>query len=416
MPKRKRLWKIIWMSTLNVLVMSFIAYYWLSLPRTFGDEAFFIKWSSLVKKSLFGIDEKPRPEEVLFVDVSGSKTTIANDDQDLSFFKPQELERSFHRKVITDRQDLTAFFQLLNQHRQDIRFVLCDILFEDTTAYDHQLQQAIEELGEKVLGVSHLEEGRRYVQPVIDIPNAAATYQSTDDLFLKFPLLLEDSIKTVPLVMYEKTNKVLFQKWGPFYFINRQLSLPSPIVDFKVRLSDFEAGSTLQEANFAKIPMGTILESALFMDSLSMADYFKGKIILIGDFETDLHNTPFGSTPGSLLIYNAYLSLTHQQYEISFWWILFLFISFFILSYRIFAEVKVKKPVWLVSLFKTKFGRYILNALDEMALLIAITLLSYFLFNIHINILILFIYLKVVEWIWKNIDHHTSSDSAIDSV
>ena len=29
----------------NVIVMLLLALYWLSLPRTFGDEAFFIKWT-----------------------------------------------------------------------------------------------------------------------------------------------------------------------------------------------------------------------------------------------------------------------------------------------------------------------------------------------------------------------------------
>jgi hypothetical protein len=395
--------------------MLFLAYYWLSLPRTFGDEAFFIKWSSLVKKSLLGIDEKPAPEEVLFVDVSGSKTTIANDEQDLSFFQPHEVERPFHRKVITDRQDLADLFHLLNQNKQDIKFVLCDILFEDTTAYDRKLQQEIEGLEQKILGVSHLQEGKRYMQPLIEMPNASATYRSADGLFLKFPLILEDSIKTAPLVMHEKIDGARFNKRGAFYFINQHLSLPLPIVDFKVRQSDFETSSDLQESNYAKIPMGTILESSLFMDSLSLADYFKGKIILIGDFETDIHSTPFGETPGLLLIYNAYLTLTHQQYVISFWWILFLFISFFILSYRIFADVKVRKPVWLVNIFQTRAGKYILNALDEMALLIVVTLGSYFLFNIHINILILFIYLKVAEWIWKRFFPAVPSGSLLES-
>lgn len=415
MSERKRQWRLIWISTLNVLVMLFIAYYWLSLPRTFGDEAFFIKWSSLIKKSLFGIDEKPRPDEVLFVDVSGSKTTIADTQQDLSFFQPDELERPFHRKVITDRRDLAEFFRLLNQYQEGIKFILCDILFEDTTVFDHQLQREIAGLDRKILGVSHLEKGARYIQPVIDMPYASATYRATNGLFLKFPLLLEDSIKTIPLVMHEKIDNAPFRKRGPFYTINRDLSLPSPIVDFKVRQSDFDAGRDLQESNYATIPMGAILESSLFMDSLSMSDYFNNKIILIGDFKSDMHTTPFGQMPGLLLIYNAYLTLAFGQYVISFWWILFLFISFFILSYRIFADVKVMKPRWLASIFRTKVGKYILNALDEMVILIAITLMSYFLFNIHINILILFIYLKVVEWIWKRLGSRSSNNPNAES-
>lgn len=404
MSKRKNTWNIIGISLINVIVMFFIAYYWLSLPRTFGDEAFFIKWSSLVHKSLLGFDAKPSPNEVLFVDVSGSKTTIPDQDA-ISFYDPDSLDQPFQRKVITDRRELTSFFQLLNRYEKEIRFVLCDILFEDETKHDSLLQKEITVLGDKMLGVSHLEYGEHLIQPSIKMPSAAATYRSSGDVFLKFPLLVGDTLKTLPVVMHERINEVQMNKKGPFYSIDKKLSLPSPIVDFKVRNSDFKIGQDLEEENFNKIPMGLILELATFNHPDSLGDFFSNKIILIGDFKTDLHNTPFGETPGLLLIYNAYLTLLYGQNEISLWWILFLCLSFFILSYRIFAEVKVMKPGWLVDVFNSRMSKYILNALDEMVLLILITILSYFLFNIHINILILFIYLKVIEWFWKKFKH-----------
>jgi Ca2+/Na+ antiporter len=46
-------------------------------------------------------------------------------------------------------------------------------------------------------------------------------------------------------------------------------------------------------------------------------------------------------------------------------------------------------------------GHFILNALDEALILTVMTILSYFLFNIHINILILLVYIKSVEYLWK---------------
>lgn len=402
MSTRLRRWKLIRISCLNALIMLFVAYYWLSLPRTFGDEAFLIKWSSLIRKSLLGFDEKPAPKDVLFVDVSGSKTTVPDEEPDIqSFFSPGELETPYHRKVITDRKDLVAFFKILNKYQDDIQFVLCDILFEDSTAHDEALQKEIASLGNKILGVSHLQEGKNFIEPVISMPNASATYRSTSDLFLKFPLLIRDSIKTVPLVMYEKTKNARFSKSGPFYLINNQLSLPSPIVDFRIRYSEFRDGFLLSDTNYVKIPMATILESELFWDSTDMRKYFEDRIVLLGDFKTDVHNTSFGETPGLLILYNAYLTLVYRQHLISFWWILFLFISFFILTYRILADVKILNPSRLVKIFRSRMGKYILNSLDEMALLIFITLMSYLLFNIHINILILFIYLKVMEWVWK---------------
>lgn len=409
MPKkRKKTWKIIRISLVNVLVMLFLTYYWLSLPRTFGDEAFFIKWSSLVRKSLLGMDKKPNPEEVIFIDISGNKTTM-NDPEAISFLP----DAGYHRMVLTDRKELADLFDIMAKYKDDIRYVFCDVLFKDSTVNDSTLENAFLPFENKALTVSHLENRKNKITPVIDVPHALATYQAVNGLFLKFPLVLNDSLKTVPLKMYEMIHDKTFEKWGPFYFIDNKLSLPSPIVDYKVRLSDFRTGSSLKESNYAVYPLGTILESAAFMDEASLGSYFKGKIVLIGDLKTDMHETPFGKAPGLLLIYNAYLSLEAQQHEIRFLWILFLSISFFILSYRIFADIKVKRPKWLVRIFKTQVGQYILNALDEMGLLVTITLLSYFLFNIHINILIFFVYLKVVEWIWKKMTQTKKAPKAV---
>ena len=64
-----RIWAL---TTFNALVMLLIAFFWLRLPYTFGDEAFLIKWTALTKKSLLGIDPKPNPESVLFVDISSA--------------------------------------------------------------------------------------------------------------------------------------------------------------------------------------------------------------------------------------------------------------------------------------------------------------------------------------------------------
>jgi hypothetical protein len=36
---------------------------------------------------------------------------------------------------------------------------------------------------------------------------------------------------------------------------------------------------------------------------------FKGKTIIIGDFQDDNHQTVFGTVPGPMIVHNAYLTL-----------------------------------------------------------------------------------------------------------
>lgn len=125
--------KVIVFSMVNSLVMLLLALYWLSLPRTFGDEAFFIKWTSLVKKSLLGIDDKPNPDEVLYVDVSGSKKLVETLDP------LYEEYTGLQNRVITNRAHLADFLNYARSYGADIPLVIIDISFEAISPDDSLL-------------------------------------------------------------------------------------------------------------------------------------------------------------------------------------------------------------------------------------------------------------------------------------
>ncbi len=383
------------LSLLNAAAMLVFTFYWLHLPYTFGDEAFLIRWSALVKKSLLGIDPKPSPEDVLFVDVSGIKTTVEGENE---FGESSR----YHREVITDRADLAEFFELVSRFRDQVRLVLCDIRFPEATAQDSLLQRQIDALGEKLLGVSSLDEEGKHAAPALDLPYALAAYQSADEQFLKYPLYFGDSLKTVPLVLYEQLNGGRFREGGFFFHrLDGQLMLADPIIDFRVRNRDFQTGTDLGAAQFTVFNIGTLLEARTFMEPEDLLAFFSDKLVIVGDYQNDVHETPFGEIAGPLLIYNAYLTLRAQDNRVTLPWILFLLVSYYLLSYRVFAGFEISKPAWLVSWFQSKVGRLILHALDEFFLLTLITLLSYFFFHIHINILILLIFVKAVEFTWR---------------
>ncbi len=383
------------LSLLHAAAMLVFTFYWLQLPYTFGDEAFLIRWSSLVKKSLLGMDPKPSPEEVLLVDVSGIKTTIEGENE---FGEPSR----YHREVITDRADLAEFFELVNHYREKVRLVLCDIRFPEPTARDSLLQRQIDALGDKLLGVSSLDQEGNHVEPVLDLPHALAAYQSADEQFLKYPLYFGDSLKTAPLVLYEKLDGGRFRQGGFFFHrLDGQLMLADPIIDFRVRNRDFQTGTELGQAQFTVFNVGTLLEARAFMEPEDLLAFFDDKLVIIGDYQNDVHETPFGEMAGPLLIYNAYLTLRERDNRVTLPWILFLLVSYYLLSYRVFAGFEISKPAWLVNWFQSKVGRLILHALDEFFLLTLITLLSYFFFHIHINILILLIFVKAVEFTWR---------------
>jgi len=388
---KKRL-RLLLLSILHALLMLFLSYSWLSLPYTFGDESFLIKWSSLIKKSLLGIDRKPAADEFLFIDISGLRTTVATENE-FGEHSP------YYQEVITNRLHLAELLDMTQHYGADSRIVLLDVLLADRTPHDSILQCSVDALRQNLLSVSHLQGGEQLIRPVLDIPHALSTYRASQGIFLKYPLLLGDTLKTVPLVMAERLDDLDFRQQGGVHRLDGRLSFPSPIIDFKIRPSDFRTGQDTVQSVYTVYPAGFLLESTAYMDSSSLAAYFRDKIVVIGDFTYDLHDTPFGKMAGPIIICNAYLTLARGDNIISPLWVCFMVLGFSLVSYRIFIGQRVQYPIWTQRLFRSPLGRAILDSLDDFFILTAITLLSFFLFDIHVNILILLIYLQVIAYL-----------------
>jgi hypothetical protein len=361
-----------------------------------GDEAFLIKWSSLVKKKVLKLSQRPSPDDVLFVDVSGCKTILAGSNE---FGEPSP----YFRKVVTDRAVLAEFLSFARRYGSDMRLLLLDVLLADSTDADSLLKVQIDSLGDRMLGVSHFQEGKKIVLPAVDMPFALSTYKSTIFLFLKYQLMFRDSIKTVPLVMHERINHVSLQKRQGLFWLDHKPVLAYPIIDYKVLPTDFDVGHGTDDQHFTIYPIGSLLEAPAYMDEADLHALFRDKIVIIGDFQSDIHWTPFDNVPGPLLIYNAYLTLAGGDNVIRPGWLLLLLVGYFILTYRMIKQLKVEHPLWLVRLFESKAGQAVLNTLDEAFILIMITILSYLIFNIHINILILLFFVKIMEFVLNSI-------------
>lgn len=382
--------RILGFSVLNAFVMLVLTIYWLSLPRTFGDEAFFIKWTSLVKKSLLGVDQKPDPGSILYVDISGSKSLMEVPD-------PLYEERTgFQYSVITNRGDLALFLDYVKSYGANIPIVILDMVFEEQSKDDSLLQTAIDHCPFPIVGARRLLANGKLGNEAIHLPTGIATYLSTDNQFMKYPLFLEDTLASLPLVALKYASHHFFDRNWFWPRIDYHPSLVNPIVDFKIRPID------LRNKTYMIRSLGTLLfewESVwLEPDIRRILD---GKTIIIGDFKDDIHSTVFGSMPGPIIVHNALLTLANGESLIDWRWLVLLFALFFWMSWRIYKQERrgARSKWWHES--KTAFGKIIADSIDDTFFLIIGTILSYFLFNIHINILVLLIYLKIITYLLK---------------
>lgn len=377
-------------SLTNALVMLLLALFWLSLPRTFGDEAFLIKWTSLVKKTVLGIDPKPAAESFLYVDVSRSKTVIPAIDPLFEDYT------GFNHVAITDRAQLAEFLTYVRKYGDEIPLVLMDINFSKPSPDDELLQAAIDSLPFPKVAATTPAEFLDSVPAPINVPSGIAMYLSVDENFMKYPLFFNDTLPTLPLVALQQVEGVTFGDavWGKSFDGRRSLS--NPIIDFRVRPHDLDI-----DRRYSLFEMGSLLFQFTFWEEEDIRQLLSGKTIVLGDFHNDKHQTVFGTVPGPMIVHNALLTLQERETLIHLRWLLLLVSLFFWMSWRIWHEEQAGSRSWLWSRSQTALGKIVADSIDDTFFLILGTIASYLFFNIHINILILLIYLKVVAWVLR---------------
>jgi hypothetical protein len=361
-------------SFLHAFVLLILSLIWLHTPFTYGDEKFLIKWTSVVKRLVLQMDDDLPKDNFIFINLAYEKALIP-------------LEDNLGNEVITDRAALAKFFKILQKHPNLAKFTICDVFLQGKSQYDSLLSRNVKGIN-NIVFPTHPDSNNKPEKLEIPVPCAMANYKSADEEFVKFTFLLEDQYKTIPVFMYEKLqNRKFSHNWG-LYWDNGNPCLNSVIIDYKIRTDEvFQNG---------KYPVVNLSELMLMPEELIVKEFLKDRIIIMGDFVQDRHKTSFGIMPGSLILLNVYLSLIDGSHLISLGWLLFM-----IAAFSIYSRIIIFK--WEQPSEKNS-SKWFLNLLQSATLLSIISICSYFLFNIGIQVLFLTIYtgiLLFIKKLWK---------------
>jgi hypothetical protein len=162
------------------------------------------------------------------------------------------------------------------------------------------------------------------------------------------------------------------------------------------------------------------LNELLRLDPEYIHDFTKDKIIIVGDLDNrvDVHKTIYGDMLGPVILLNAFLALENSDNQITWYFILFLLGGYMLISYICFRQVDILEgwlfrwlPKWLaipgyVKEMMESFASYLLY----FGLL---SILSYMLFNFHLTIFLISIYMQVLEWIIKNIRRRVEQSETV---
>ncbi|MEY2903103.1 MAG: hypothetical protein RLY89_2209 [Bacteroidota bacterium] len=342
---------------------------WLNSSFTYGDEKLLVQWSSIFKRVVLKMDEEPPKKDYLFINLAYDKALIPR-------------EEGTGKDIITDRQLLADFFQVLKKHQDSIKYTVCDVLLKGSSDADSALQESVKGL-HRIVFPAQLSDSGKAESLAIQVPSAIADYEMVNGGFLKFKLFQNKTVPTLPVYMYQQiSGKELKQKFG-WYFQGSRPVMNSLIIDYQIRTHEL-----MDEGEY---PVINLSELMLLPEEVIANDFLKHRFIIMGDFNNDTHETIYGSTPGTLILLNVYLSLMDGQHLISLWWWIFLLVGFTFFSRRmLFPE---PDPI------THQYANLWIPLLRSATFLSILSIISYLLFKQHIQVLVLTLYVNTLRFI-----------------
>jgi hypothetical protein len=362
----------------NTLILIILTVFLQNIGLIRFDETAFFKAFAITKHNILGIDKKPVADSVIFLDVSKDLELV--DDTALNYGKV----------VIKDRSILASFFSTLNQHPSDYKYVLCDISFDYPSPDDSLLRREIERAPNLIIAATLNDNKVR--EPIFNVQHACVDYVVNKSSFVKMPLFYDDTIKSLPLTLVEKTTSKRYSHKNGVTYENNKPTFNTVIPEFYYRPKDLKNSIRTNESNKANLYyIGNFLEIPNYFRLL------KDKYIIIGDFTSDIHSTYLGDMPGSLILFDTYLTIRSKSINISASWLLLLFIIYLIISYFIFIRSALRFEQLQKKIKIRFFKSFVKKYLSYLGILIGLNLLSYAFFGVFISLFFLATYLTLLQ-------------------
>ena len=364
--------------------MLFIStFLWMALPYNTGPDMTIQKWVGAIRM-LLPDSHKPSPDEIIFIDVSKSRYLVPLDAD------------SVENDVVVNRKYLAELFDLLAANYNQVRYVLCDVIFDISTPDDSSLIQSVAGLQEKFLSID-VYAGNSLNKNRLGVRSATASINLHKGAVYKIPYFGMFGEPLTPFKMYMDLDKGDIRKNVLFsLFSGKGISFNSQINNYPLRSSDFTEGA------YIRVGLGELVSTGKL--SPEIFDLFlKNRYILIGDFENDLHSTYLNKQPGTLILFNAYLHLHYNRHILSIWYLVLLY---FFIYWIVWIQTgkKKKKLIFKLKIKYFKPFKFTVNILSVSLLLMIFSYVSSLLFDVNISIfhlIIIFTLMDRVNFILK---------------
>jgi hypothetical protein len=366
------------------------------------DESAVLKWTSLIRHTIFHTNKIQKGDSAVFLDVSKDLALI----EDSTYQPNRRLNISGSMQTIVDRHKLTMLFSLLNRHPAIYPYTIFDILLNDKTPEDTIMQPEIEKLKKSIFASTLVSDTLE--KPLFHTKNGCVDYFYYDEnSFNKMLIYYNDSVLCLPALVAEDIDpmKLKFSRKKYLTFIDHNLAFNTVIPEYFYTMHELRQFDDYSSIKGEAFPNVFYLGEFLNFKEQDQVRILQNKYILVGDFSGvgDMYSTYTGRLPGALILYNVFLTMKNDRVSVSVYWLLMLFAFYVVISYKIiikssfdFKEIEdhIKLPF---------LSEWIMKYISYLGMLILIDIFSVILFGCYLSVFIVASYFTFLELIMVKI-------------
>ena len=348
--------KLIFLSVLTSTVIIIFTYVMGNSGYPLPGETGALKQITDYKKFL-GMQIGNVPDSILFINVCYDKMLIPY----------EENEVPVGNMVITDREKLLQFLTIAKK-ANNYRYIFMDVFFEEgmETEYDSALFHTITSM-DRIVIPKH--KGSNMVDSMLYQKASNADYATTwQALTFSRYQYIHDEDPSVALKIYQDRfgSDIKKHMGGLWYTDNGRLCQNSATLLLPIRIT----GSLLDEEGQVR-ERNYIYLSADLLDLdevMPVSEQIEDKLIVIGDFKSDIHSTFLGMQPGSSILFNGYIALSQGAHLVN-WpymgilFVIYIIIGLFYLSGHSFSSMVMNPWLSIVLSFLSTATVFLIIAL-----------------------------------------------------
>lgn len=377
-PRRR---KIVSVSILNVMFLTFCSYVWNNLPLYTGEDITQLSHIQWFWEVVGGRTVDEELDSALFINVSYDKQLVEHRDAD---------GESLGKTDVTDRTKLLELLRMAEE-ADNYKYLILDVRFEkgNYQSGDDAVFSQLKGM-KRVVVATH-----RDITTPEKFPSsksALADYYSTITAtnFERYEYVGSGK-PSVPLFAYKEMTGKDMEETGCFVTSDGKLCQKSLFLKFpSVHFDKVMANGDQRYYELGRDMLGDLQE-----DFAEMAD---GKVIVVGNFVEDMHDTYIGMKPGPYILYKALRALERGDYLVNWWHQLMWGLIYFLISCAIFARTPILSRIPFIRNSKSRMLHFCLTFVGCGMLITVVNILMFFNGHVH-SILFPSLYFSLLKYI-----------------